>query len=456
MHEALGHDAASVARQLLDFLREPARHRPRYTRYRAAPPAGHHLLRFAQGRFPHALMRDLAKPERERLRQGACDFIRQVCFRDDATHYDVLCVSPDAKRDAIKENYHLLMALIHPDRQETLAAPWPTDFAQRVNRAYAVLADDASRRQYDAGLRHRDARPASAADAAARAGIAAARRPRARRERAGLRIARILIALTAVVATLLLLEVWVHEGSGEQSLLQGALAGLRSRDAIASAERPRFMGANPAPAAAGANDLTPPAKESPGFELLAPWWRAIEGTPAPARATPPPASEPTVASAARVEIAPPALERSEAPSLVQASAAPQAPPAAIAPSNEAGLTSRDVENMVVRVVGYYEAGEADKLMALLDPNAHGFWKAARMRQAYSDFFTATKQRRLRVDNLAWQTEPGAAHARGAATVVAEYFDAPGTQERHTDIEMDIALRDGRPTITRLTLFPNSP
>ena len=160
--------------------------------------------------------------------------------------------------------------------------------------------------------------------------------------------------------------------------------------------------------------------------------------------------------APRVAIPSPVLKRSEAPSLVQASVPAQAPAPPVAPSLEARLTSQDVENMVVRLVGFYEAGETDKLMGLLDSREAGYWRTARMRQAYADFFSATRQRRLRVDNLAWKTEPGSARARGVATIVAEYFDAPGTQERRIDLEMDIALRDGGPKITRLTLFPNSP
>jgi hypothetical protein len=160
--------------------------------------------------------------------------------------------------------------------------------------------------------------------------------------------------------------------------------------------------------------------------------------------------------APRVEIAPPQLKRSETPSLVQASAAPQAPAFPAAPVVAAGLTPQDVENMVVRLVGFYEAGETDKLMDLIDSREAGFWRTARVRQTYADFFGATRQRRLRVDTLTWQTEPGSARARGVATIVAEYFDAPGTQERRIDLEMDIALREGGPKITRLTLFPNSP
>jgi hypothetical protein len=93
-------------------------------------------------------------------------------------------------------------------------------------------------------------------------------------------------------------------------------------------------------------------------------------------------------------------------------------------------------------------------MSLLDSGDASFWQTARTRQAYYDFFRSTRQRKLRVNNLAWQTAEKSAQAKGQATVVAEYFDPPGTLERRVEMEMDIAVRDGMPKITRLSLFPD--
>src|SRR5579859_7974161 len=144
-------DAATVASKLLDFLREPARYRPRYINGQEAI-AGQWVFKFAQARFPHAILRSFDRQERERIREAARAFIRQVCFRDAATHFELLGVQATSRPDAVKENYHLLMALIHPDRQERGGEAWPTGCAQRVNRAYAVLCDDRQRRAYEAGL----------------------------------------------------------------------------------------------------------------------------------------------------------------------------------------------------------------------------------------------------------------------------------------------------------------
>src|SRR5438045_1691869 len=122
-------DAQAVAAKLLDFYREPARHRPRYLSG-AETIEGAWVIKFAQARFPHAVLRSHDLRERASLREAAIAFIRQVCLRDAANHFEILCVPAEARPDAIKENYHLLMALLHPDRQG--AKSWPADSAQRV------------------------------------------------------------------------------------------------------------------------------------------------------------------------------------------------------------------------------------------------------------------------------------------------------------------------------------
>jgi hypothetical protein len=443
MREQRGQDAASVAAQLQDFLRDPARARLRFAR--GVPmPAGHHLLRFAQGKFPEQLAGAAPSTELERLRGAADRFIREVCFRTGATHYEVLCAPRDASRDAIKESYHLLMALIHPDRRDATRDRWPTDCAQRVNRAYAVLADEPTRRAYDESLgRAHEAGAPRTAPGAAR--TPRERRHGSRRAHFALRLAKVLLVVTAVVGTLLLLEAWVSDVSGASSVLQGALQGARARDTAAKSDLPRFIGSSPVTSRA-MDELPPPAPPA-RFSALLPWW--------PQPASPPPVE--------RVE-APP-LQSSPAPQIAAMAQVPVATPpqhvsalaqVSVAPPPEAGLGAREIETLVARLVSYYEAGEADKLMGLLDARESGYWKTLRTRQAYADFFSATRERRLRVDDLAWQTTPGAAHAKGIATVVAEYFDPPGLRERRVEVEMDIALRDGRAVITQLTLYPNAP
>lgn len=389
----------------------------------AASLEGGNVFRLAQGKFPP----DLAGHERERLRGCAVSYIREVCFRPDATHYQMLCVPEGAKRDAIKESYHLLMALIHPDRAETAREEWPADWAQRANRAYAVLSDDAARKSYD--------RTCDALQA-----FRAPPRPPLRRTRKarGLvsRVARAGVVLGLLAALLVMLT--YLDSTQDPFLFTNASSG---RDTARSPERPRFLGVGVVPARDTGSDTRPaaaPREERRSASL----WR---------EAAPAPAAQATAASV-------PAFPREAAASaVVAASPAPavvaQAPYAGPA---ETKLTSVQIEILVARFIGYYEAGETDNLMALLDGKEPGSPQAARTRQAYAEFFRATRQRRLRVKSLDWQTAMSSARAQGQATVEAQYTDAPGGLERDIDVEMEIALRNGQAKITHLSLFPNGP
>lgn len=446
MQEAHAQGAAPVAAQLLAFLREPARFRPAYLHGREPLPPGSHVFKFAQGKLPGALLRELAPGDPARLQQAALAFIRQVCLWEGATHYQVLGAANGAPREAIKENYHLLMALIHPDRQDADSESWPADSAQRVNRAYAILGDEEMRRDYDAALRLMETGSLFTPDALA-AEPPAGRERRRRRERMGVRFAKGLLVLTAVMGTLLLLEVWVSDVSGNYSMFHGAFTGPRASAAANRNGEPRFLGLwtprEAAPAEEPAQRASAPQRASkvslPAPDVAAPAEKQVVAAPEPARA----ASPPVVAA------------RAAEPKRTEAVALAQAPPPDT-PAAKPGISDEAIEVMVARVVGYYEAGETEKLMALLDTSEAGFWQTARTRQAYSDFFRATRQRKLRVDSLAWSTADSSASARGEATVVAEYFDPPGTQERRVSMEMDIALRGGQARLTRLSLYPHTP
>ena len=145
-------DPASIAAQLLAFHAEPVRHRGRLTHGREILQGGAQVFRFAQGKLPEKFARKLPPEEQARIQAAAAFFVRQVCFWDGATHYQVLCVPPDSPPATIREHYQSLVALIHPDRALQSDEHWPADYAQRVNKAWAILSDEAARRRYDAGL----------------------------------------------------------------------------------------------------------------------------------------------------------------------------------------------------------------------------------------------------------------------------------------------------------------
>jgi hypothetical protein len=454
MIDAPGSGAASVAAQLLAFLREPARWRPRYIHGEERLPEGHIVLKFALKRFSPGWQRDLSAHDPQELVRAASAFVRQVCLWERATPYQLLCLPPDADTDAIKENYRLVMALMHPDRLETAGA-WPANAAQRVNEAHSLLTDPVRRREFDEG---QAIKAHSAQVHVAQASVRVARgrgRSQAATPIAGY-LRRFLLVTGMLVLVFVVQAWWMNDVPSHYGLLERAYpkkAADWMRDALPAGSLPRFMESKP-------------TIEFDPMEFLAPT-KVPQRLASVAIALPVPASNPAPRGDSALA---PVVPRSPAPvaaaaytaaagepapiRLAQASTIPVAQSAAPAPAAGAGTaTSQDVEVLVARLVSYYESGDVDGLMGLFDPDELGFWQGLRTRSAYSEFFRSSKQRRLRMDRLQWTVDAQSASARGDATVVADMTDG-SKLERKTDVVLDLRLRGGQTRITRLALFPD--
>lgn len=465
MHEA---GAAVIAAQLLAFYREPVRFRPRLTHGREPFSGGLLVFRFAQGRFPQAMMRELPAAKRASVREAALFFIRQVCLWEGASHYQVLCVPTGARREAIKEHYHGLMALIHPDRQDPGDPHWPAEYAQRVNKAYEVLSDDARRREYDAGL-HKSTVGSATLEESLMAAPAPPSSPGAFPKARGTRRARMrkpVLFISLAVSLLFFVQVWwAGEVPGEYSAIPSAAPFELSlgwmREAYSGGQKARPQASGEDSPAKREPDEDKPAETS----VLTPLWRALSGaTVEPRRPQPREAgmqvaasvSVPVVPAAERVSATPaprdPAggqrkpAQRSAPPPIAQASVERRAAPGE--------LTAIDMETMVAKVVTHYEAGDVDKLLGLYDASSVGLWEAMNLRHDFEEFFRSTRTRRLRLQGVSWDTDSPTARVTGAARLVAEYNDNTGRVERQVSLEMDIVSRDGQPRIARLSLFPH--
>jgi hypothetical protein len=451
MTDAPGPGAASVAAQLLEFLREPARVRPLYLHAQQPLPEGNVVLKFALGRFPSGWQRDLPRHEQDEILAAARAFVRQVCLRDRATHYQVLCLGGDATSEAIKENYRLLMALLHPDRQDAAAHEWPMGCAQRVNEAYAVLCDAARRAEYDQELQRVRVPPSFEPHITAREHGGAHTRRQA--------ILRPFLIVTSVVAAIFVVQAWwVADIPSHYSLLERA-SPMRASAQWMRDSLPRFMGSKPAFFYEPLEAIAPSSQPYKLATMQVPEpARVIEAAPvvtieprAPMETprTPPPVM---VASATT-------LPRESVPLVrlaqVGVPAGAAATPPATNPRTPATPSTEEVEIMVARLVGFYEGGDADGLMSLFDPDELGFWKGMRVRNAYTDFFRATRQRRLRVDRLTWKSGPQSASAQGDATLVADFVDNRSRLERKVDLDLEVAMRNGQARLTRLTLYPDA-
>ena len=453
MADTSGAGAASVASQLLAFLREPARFRPRYIHGEDRLPEGHDVLKIALGRFAHGWQRDLSQQDRHELVDAARAFVRQVCLWERATHYQLLCLEPGAGREEIKENYRLLMALLHPDRQDAADHEWPVNCAQRVNEAYAVLSDDRTRSEYGAGLERVHAAPFNGEAAQ---GFRAPRMPR-RGD-----FLRPFLVVTGVLSALFIVQSWwVGDVPRHYTLLEHAMP-LQASARWMGEVLPRFLYSKPAFEFETLDPL--PAARPPQLATTAAWVPARGVEPAVDAARPPAlimgqaSAESTSPPASKSELAPaPRLRLAQvaAPTAAVAAASPATVVAQAAASNAPGSPSAEqIEILVARLVSHYEAGNTDALMALFDPDEMGFWKGLRTRSRYSDFFRATKQRQLRMNQLTWNTAPQSARARGEALVIAEYADGRGKREQKVGVELDIAVRNGQALIGRLSLYPD--
>ena len=158
--------ADRTARLLLRYYREPSRFRTEALQPDAPRLDGGVVLKLALGHrveFAEAALNRLSVSV---LRDAAASYVRRMNFRADATPYQTLGLAPDALPETIKENFRLLMQLVHPDRQDALAR-WPESCAAQANRAHGILKNEESRAKFD---REEAERVRAATAQAARAG----------------------------------------------------------------------------------------------------------------------------------------------------------------------------------------------------------------------------------------------------------------------------------------------
>ncbi len=162
--------ADRTARLLLRYYREPSRFRVEALQPDAPRLEGGVVLKLALGHrveFAEAALNRLSVSV---LRDAAASYVRRMYFRADATPYQTLGLAPDASAEAIKDNFRLLMQLVHPDRQDAQAR-WPESCAAQANRAYGMLKNEESRAKFD---REEAERVRAAAAQAARSAMMAA------------------------------------------------------------------------------------------------------------------------------------------------------------------------------------------------------------------------------------------------------------------------------------------
>lgn len=232
---------------------------------------------------------------RREVEEACLHYAHVVMFHSEADHFQVLGVTPDADEDLMKQHFRWLLKWLHPDRDPE---GWVSSYAERVNAAWNLL------RRSDRRLAYRSERASvSANEALPLCELVAASPPRALQpEVARLpRVStRLLTQLPAALVGLIVVAaagLFAAHRAGESMLAREAsLAATRQSDAVV------------APTVAGREDV------DDGLPLAssdsAPLDTLIEenplrakssivdppaGTPATARALPPPAMPALVA-----------------------------------------------------------------------------------------------------------------------------------------------------------------
>lgn len=436
------------------------------------------------------------------LRAAANRFVADVMLAATSDHFTTLGVSRDADSSTMRENFRRLMALVHPDARPV---GFPPDAASRVNRAYAVLADDEARSAYASSLTPPDSVPMvvrSATNAARTSGKPSFRPRSGVSERLrGLALALRARHVLLWMAVLLLIPL----GLGLTSLLSHE-APARLVEA-----RPKLNlsvdlgGISPPTIAAGTHSSTVAAATS-SQETAEPALASIPKlpSPSPGRAQPDRAPAPRETQAApavamtsqlsarsvdiAVRTAPapslapvqgysatnatvsesPAAPKSPAPDQANPSARPPEPHASPASSAAAGPVSvvsqrplapergespsrtrtADAEDILVRFTNAYETGSIGGFGQLFSSSMVG---RRQMLNDYERVFLATRQRSIKFNQLKHTASGDRVATSGYATVTTTDQENRVVTQR-VFLEFEIGRERGEPRIERLANY----
>ncbi len=466
----------------VDFYRAP--HRFAQLRDPAHPlPAGvtELLAAGAQALAPEHIAGTAARlgSNPQELQDALLFFIRQAMLEAGGDHYRTLGVPRDADTALIRQHYHYLIRLFHPDRDQQDEG-WDTPYATAVNDAWNVLRNPQKRAAYDAGLAQAAERVETAASvpAVAPAAVSSRRAPRSHRARAsgaGHWKASGRLGL-AVLACLALALAWLTLRQPAQPALRvtapAALASTEASGRAASAPDAATAGTRPAPDDAAARGTDParqradaapesdaaiearirarmqqatlavlgperarassrPVSETPKTEVVVADDEIAPEAMPPAAGPAPDAREPSAPEApgepAAVTVPVPVPRQADVASAAIAPADPQppagrarlatAPPVPQAPEALPALTDADRASVLRELAASYAAGDARRFAALFAEHAETTDATGRsaIEALYREFFARPESRQMRFKNMRWRAD-GPHRSRGEGKV----------------------------------------
>ena len=418
-------------------------------------------------------------------------FIKQALLEARGDHYRTLGVSRNADGALIRQHYHYLIRLFHPDRDLDREG-WETLYAPVINEAWNQLRTPAKRRQYDASLPPSDAfdavlaprhDPAGAASAAATSGASAP----VVRAGAGVVTGFLVglpprLVLGAVFGVpLLLVLLWLLMKPAPQNL---RVAGQEVLFAEAGETDPPLAEGNSAAreSASGAVESatatlqtrTAPRRatsaelERQVRERLASATSAVLGPDmeAPTRRAPPPAApaesspRPEFVAAAPVEtVSAPETAPVQRPVPVPAQESSRDRPPAPEPVAVSepvpmlpALDGAQLGGVLEAFARSYEAGDVQRFSALFAVNADTSDVRGRdaIRHLYQSFFSRPETREIRFGQMLWEYQsPFRSRGTGAARVTTVPLDGGAAASGELMITLEVEQTAAGPSIIGL-------
>lgn len=187
----------------------------------------------------------------------------------------------------------------------------------------------------------------------------------------------------------------------------------------------------------------------------------------PEAPVPPPRAEPAVAVAAppvpAIVAAPAPMPAPVQPSAAApapgnaTSRAEDAPVATVAAASPLAPANAEIETFFAALVDAYDRGRVDAYAALFDDDARSNERQGRaaIRRDYEELLRQSAWRRMQITRINWRRAGETARAKGEIAVKIGWRDGREVEQRLA-VDMELARRDGRVVITRLSQQPSAP
>ena len=398
----------------------------------------------------------------DECRAAVIFFIKQALLEARGDYYRTLGVSRNADSALIRQHYHYLIRLFHPDR-DLDSEGWETLYAPVINEAWNQLRTPAKRSQYDASLPQPDGFDAVWArghDPAGGEAVAATSRASAPGARAGASAVlaglppRLVLGLVFGVPLLLVL-LWLLARPGPQNLR------MAGQDMVL----PEAAQSDPPPAATVAGGHTGEGESAPGAGGDPAAETALATRAAPRRATSEELEQQVrkrLASATSAVLGPGAGARTrrQTPQPAADTAAqaaipapgPEAVPAAFETPALPALDAAQLGAMVAAFARSYEAGDVQHFSALFAANADTSDARGRdeIRQLYRGFFARPETREIRFGQMLWEYYgPFRSRGTGLARVTTAPLDGGEPASGELMITLEVEQTSAGPSIVVL-------